>query len=560
MEECFASCAGVGSWRQTHGDNEMARNYRRLNLFLAKPLGAGQGFTDLLADAPVDTFPIAGTLGIDGVLYVKQSAEKRPTWGEVLDEVAGRVIPGLANRSSSAVLLLRADGDIFAFAFGYGRYLIEQSRFVQDFGLRTALNTLDHKSLRSVDLHTLEDQPVQKKSQAARESEVGVFGIDILRDVLRAVTGVPKRGLGLVQIAGGDAMFSFGAEVEAADFGALARRIKGYYANDDYKTSFSWVDNVRRVKDDASIDALNAQLVRAVSARNPGITITLPEIGAWDTILGFSFTRNKDSVRPAICATAYIDTIPDLTRLTIEGLKRDRLFVHDVDGNITEHPVYRCIYFEIVQGDKTKIIFDGKWYEVDAAFIDRIAGILNVVQVSTLSFPAVEVWDEGGKSKIESEGDYNTRAAAAHGYFLLDKRLVKTDRATSPIELCDLLTPSKQLIHVKHRKGGSAGLSHLFAQGGVAAEIMLSDKAFRKKARTVLRGVDPLARDLVPLDSLRSADYEIVFLILGEGSATLKQNLPFFSKVNLSRTFENLTQRGFRVSIAGAPTAPRVMP
>lgn len=535
----------------------MAKSYRRLNLLMAKPLDDGQTFGDLLTDAPVDEYPLAGDLGIDGVVYVKQSTEKRPGWGPVLDEVTGRVVPGLANRSSSAVLLLRVDGDVFAFTFGYGRHLIEQSLFVQDFGLRAALNTLDENSLRSVDLHTIEDQPVQKKSQAARDSAVGVFGIDILRDVLRAVTGVPKSGVGLTQISGGDSMFSFSIDMEAADFPELARRAKGYYENDDYKTSFSWVDNVRKLKDDASVDALNAQLIQAISTRNPGIMVTLPEIGVWDTILGFSFTRNKDGIRPVIQAGDYIDTIPDLANLTIEGLKRDRLFVHDVDGNITEHSVYRCIYFEIADGDKTKIIFDGKWYEVDAIFIGRIAATLNLVQISSLAFPSVEIWDEEGKSKIESEGDYNIRAAATLGYFLLDKKLVKTDRTTSPIELCDLLTPAKQLIHVKHRKGGSAGLSHLFAQGGVAAEIMLGDKAFRKKARTVLRGVNPAARDLIPLDGVRTADYEIVFLILGEGSATLKQNLPFFSKVNLAKTFENLTQRGFRVTIAGAPTASR---
>lgn len=537
----------------------MPQSYRRLNLFMAKPLADGQTFANLLAEAPVDTYQMADALGIDGVLYVKRSSEKRPSWGSLLDEAAGHDIPGLANRSSSAVLLLRVDGDIFAFTFGYGRYLIEQSLFVQDFGLRTALNTLDDKSLRSVDLHTLEDQPVQKKSQAARDSEVGVFGIDILRDVLRAVTGVPKRGVDLVQIAGGDAMFSFGAEMEAADLPTMARRIKGYYANDDYKASFSWVDNVRKIKDDASIDVLNAQLVQAVSVRNPGVMVTLPEIGTWDTILGFSFTRNKDGVRPVIHSNDYIDTIPDLTHLTIEGLKRDRLFVHDVNGNIIEHSVYRCIYLEIVDGDKTKIIFDGKWYEVDATFIGRITETLDLLQISPLRFPAVEVWDDGDKSKIESEGDYNIRAAAELGYFLLDKQLVKTDRATSPIELCDILTPAKQLVHVKHRKGGSAGLSHLFAQGGVAAEIMLGDKAFRRKARTVLRRVNPAARELVPLGTPKSADYEIVFLILGEDSATLKQNLPFFSKVNLAKAFENLTQRGFRVSIAGVPTTPRLI-
>jgi uncharacterized protein (TIGR04141 family) len=211
----------------------------------------------------------------------------------------------------------------------------------------------------------------------------------------------------------------------------------------------------------------------------------------------------------------------------------------------------------MADGDKTKIIFDGKWYEIDATFIGRIEEVLELIQISNLAFPDIEVWSDGGKQKIESEGDYNIRAARAHGYFLLDKKLVKTDRTTSPIELCDLLTPAKQLVHVKHRKGGSAGLSHLFAQGGVAAEIMLGDKAFRKKARNVLRRINLSARDLMPLDTLRSSDYEIVFLILGEGSATLKQNLPFFSKVNLSKAFENLTQRGFRVSIAGAPTTPR---
>ncbi|WP_217591088.1 hypothetical protein, partial [Burkholderia sp. GbtcB21] len=69
----------------------MAKSYRRLNLFMAKPLGDGQMFADLLAGAPVDTYPMADNLGIDGVLYVRQSAEKRPSWGSMLDEVAGRV-------------------------------------------------------------------------------------------------------------------------------------------------------------------------------------------------------------------------------------------------------------------------------------------------------------------------------------------------------------------------------------------------------------------------------------------------------------------------------------
>ena len=203
------------------------------------------------------------------------------------------------------------------------------------------------------------------------------------------------------------------------------------------------------------------------------------------------------------------------------------------------------------------MIFGGVWYEIDNTFMGRIGAVLDQVEISGLAFPSVETWEEDDKQKIETEGDYNTRAANEQGYYLLDKKLIKSNRTTSSIELCDLLTASGQFVHVKHRKGGSAGLSHLFAQGSVAAEIVLGDKAFRKAARTVLKRIDSAARDLVPLDNPNSTDYEVVFLILGDSNDKVKENLPFFSKVNLSRAYEGLTQRGFSVKIAAAPKVAR---
>ncbi|WP_423834128.1 DUF6119 family protein [Stutzerimonas stutzeri] len=43
---------------------------------------------------------------------------------------------------------------------------------------------------------------------------------------------------------------------------------------------------------------------------------------------------------------------------------------------------------------------------------------------------------------------------------------------------------------------------------------------------------------------------------MGEDSTTVKENLPFFSKVNLSKAYESLSQRGFAVSIAGVDAEP----
>lgn len=110
----------------------MTKSYRRLNMLMAKPLGDGETVADLLSDIPVDGYELQGGSGLSGALYVKRSIEKRPLWGPLLDEIAGAPVSGLTNRSSSAVLLLRVDGDVFAFVFGYGRYLLELLRIPVD--------------------------------------------------------------------------------------------------------------------------------------------------------------------------------------------------------------------------------------------------------------------------------------------------------------------------------------------------------------------------------------------------------------------------------------------
>ena len=302
------------------------------------------------------------------------------------------------------------------------------------------------------------------------------------------------------------------------------------------------------------------KLIEKVKAKSDEITITIPEIVQWDSIYGFSFTRTKSSIKPIIEPKEYLENI-DVANISIDSIKRDRLFVYDIHENELEHQIYKCIYFEHKETDKTYILFAGLWYEIDNSFVARVDSTLGQINVSSLAFPKVYVWEEvedgKTKSKIESEGDYNERASTTHNYHLLDKKLIKSNRATTSIELCDLMTDNKQFIHVKHRKGGSAGLSHLFAQGSVSAEILLGDREFRKKTRTVLRRVSNGLQDSVPLDSFKSDGVEVVFLILGEDSSSLKSNLPFFSKVNLSKAFENLSQRGFEVSLAGVGTEPK---
>ncbi|NDW17249.1 hypothetical protein GTQ48_17170 [Alteromonas genovensis] len=542
-------------------DGDEKKPYLFLNSFLVKDEYKDLDVSEFLkSSAQVNSYDIDTQHELEGRLFVKIPAEKKPKWATFTEEVTGVGLEELSNRSSSALLIIKTPDNTMAFTFGYGRFLLDTKYFVHDFGIKTALNTLKHDSLRSVDLFTLDDQAVQKKSQAARESGVGVFGIDISKDVLRAVTGSPKSGVNLKNISGGDSVFSFGIELNIDEISDLISTLSGYYDNDSYKGEFSWVDNIRKIKESSEISNLDDHLVTALKAKSPDVCVTIPELADWDSIWGFSFTRSKNTINPTIETNDYYANL-DVAAVSVDSIKRDRLFVYDVHENETEHQIYKSIYFEHKTSDKVYVLFAGAWYEIATDFMTRVNTTLSQIPISSLPFPEVYTWSEvvdgKTKDKIETEGDYNERAANTHSYHLLDKKLIKSNRTTTSIELCDLMTANKQYIHVKHRKGGSAGLSHLFAQGSVSAEVLLGDKEFRKATRKALKRVCNGLQNTVSLDNFKSDGVEVVFVILGEDSSTLKDNLPFFSKVNLSKAFESLSQRGFAVQIAGVGTVPK---
>lgn len=529
--------------------------YLYLNAFLVKKNYSRLKFPEFIKkDVKVKSYDLDEIHGLEGMLFIKIPVENKPSWSGIAEELAGEGLDELSNRSSSAVLIIKSTDEVMAFTFGYGRHLVDTKYFVYDFGIKTALNILDHSSLRSVDLFSLDDQAVQKKTQAARESEVSIFGIDISKDILRAVTGSPKDGVELHNISGADLSLSFSIRIDIKKLTELVSILVSYYKESSYKENFSWVDNIRRVKEKSELTRLDSLVVDSIRRKSSEIVITLPEIVSWDNIYGFSFTRSKHNITPMIDTQEYLKNI-DSDKVNIDSIKRDRIYVYDISGNNIDYAIYQSIYYEIKEVDKTHILFSGVWYEIENSFISRIDKILQDISLSKLVFPKVYVWSElkdgEVKQKIETEGNYNKRVSESDLYHLLDCNLIKSNRTTTAIELCDLMTDHKQFIHVKHRKGGSAGLSHLFAQGSVSAEILLGDREFRKATRRVLKKVKEGLQDIVSLDSFKREGVEIVFLILGEDSGTLKQNLPFFSKVNLSKTYENLSQRGFTMTIAG---------
>ncbi len=222
---------------------------------------------------------------------------------------------------------------------------------------------------------------------------MNVFGVDVSKDALRAVTGSAKEGIPFKNITGGDATYSFGSHELIEDLPKTAKNLAKYYKLDDYKKEFEWVDNIRRLKDIEQIKKLDDQLIKLIKKKDyQKIIITIPEVVSWDNIFGFSFTRSKHNIKPILSSGVYLATVPE--KVNIETLKNDRLFIYDTNENESNHAIYKCLYTEVKEVNNTYIFFAGEWYSIDNNFMSRIDNVLSSIETSTLSFPKVETWEE----------------------------------------------------------------------------------------------------------------------------------------------------------------------
>ncbi|MBF4376786.1 TIGR04141 family sporadically distributed protein, partial [Vibrio anguillarum] len=146
--------------------------------------------------------------------------------------------------------------------------------------------------------------------------------------------------------SGSGTTFSFGKEIEIKDMPSLVNKIYTHYKSSDYKDSFAWVDNIRRLEEKKDIEPLNQKLIDELKKPCPNVVISIPEMLDWDLISGFSFTRSKANVKPTIESGDYFANL-DIGNLSIDSLKRDRLYVFDSKEEDTEYKVYDCVYFEI---------------------------------------------------------------------------------------------------------------------------------------------------------------------------------------------------------------------
>lgn len=486
----------------------------------------------------------------NATLYIKKEPPKKfPPWTKLFT-VQTDVPEDAFGMSSSvgAALIIRTCGQTFILSFGTGFHLIDSTAIERDFGLRVTLNSVDPDNLRSLDKASYDYNPLNSRTQSSVGLDIFELHADSELDMLYAVTGASQVEIFGSHVTGRDAL-TLAVEVELSDIAKiLEEALKRYKAK--LPKQFEWVDNINRVRDMADIELLDLELDSHLEKKQlDNFWFGEPEIIDWETQIGYSFDLYPRTPRHVVLKLSdYVDYLKEKERnLSVESFNEDLVHINNNEyQSIKCWSAYRCLYAEIKVGGEQYILRNGIWYRVNTDFAESIDKYLkDNIKIYTYKFP---------EYSHDREEDYNSHVANIDkDFMLMDKKLLKIGGPYDKLEFCDLIKNGNEFIHVKLYRSSST-LSHLFAQGYVAAEAFVKDVEFREKLNPKLpkrtRLPDPKPRP-------DSKDYKVVYAI-----ATKKQipeELPFFSKVTLKNALKTLNALGYNVELSQIDVNPGLL-
>jgi uncharacterized protein (TIGR04141 family) len=541
----------VGNTEQAEEPEDATVN--QVSVYLLRPeVGS---FRDALRREVGEPIPVRAETGLVGELYVARSTAASPRWLEFARSITNEPIEYQPPTRVSAVLFLERDGRRVALTFGYGRHLLRRDAIEPDYGLKVAAGLIDPEEIASLDARSVEATTIQVRRQSSRGVSPGGIGFNVAREMLRALAGrLTDPNLG-ARIVGADSV-ALTATLDVADLGQRLDQLHEAYADERYKENFGHIDRWSAIGPGPIRDGLDQQLLDVLAIRRekvlagedpdalPGRSPVLeaPEVIEWRAS-GFRTSREADGLTHAFPELdPYLESVrraPTISDLTVNHSLE--LISDESNETIARWAIYGALNWELDLDGDVYVLAEGRWWKIDEGYRARIDGVIANIAEADLERPDFD--------PLEWEIDYNRRLAShLPGRALLDRELARFKHESGTVEACDVFTDRRQFVHVKP-DASAALLSHLFAQGEVAARLFLMLPEFRDQLRGLLAAQPALAA-LVPEGRPDPREYEVVYGIVRRGTGPLGLGLPFFSRNHLVQVVSDLELLGYRVSMA----------
>lgn len=471
-------------------------------------------------------------------LYSKETFPRTPKWANFLPDDVDKDLLGKAS-SPGAILLTTVAGRQYALTFGSGRFFLDEDAREEDFGLKIVLNSVE--KVWSIDKDSFDAINAKTRTQASKDSSIGEFGIDVEKDLLKAVTGIPTdKSLG-VRISGIDG-FHACPPIDIYELPTFLEKIQTLSQLDTYKNGeFAFINQIKPISEKGLIEKLDGFVVEKLSTlpvADTGVEMILPTIVDFSELVYFRYEhrpRNPVNLR-LLDVQSFLEAAARLKwPITIETLRSKIVYAtHADDSASVLGKVYKCLLAEIDHDGQQYILSGGKWYAIEKGYMAKV----NEFYADSPRYPGhLPVFGKGITKTEYHEGDYNADVASNDtDIHCFDKEFIRPER-NQKFEFCDLYGYKdgfEDLIHVKIGKS-SAALSHMFAQGLISAEAFKEFPECRKQLNEKL--LTPRGLTLLDPDAeIDQKKYRIVYAIIRKKG----QPLPFFSKVNLRQAFRSL--------------------
>lgn len=491
------------------------------------------------------------------------SNSENPPWLDFINErIEDKIYFDTFNKRPSGLLLININQRILAATFGTsGVGFLDKSKFLSDFGIKTAMNMCGNKELRQTksSIHAYTTQFIDR--QLSKPSDAFSFGLiesEFLQYIsahLESDSNVTLQGKDNLTIKIiGDNKLSWKKLM------AYSKTFISEYKNKKYRNLFPNYPNLQDVSLE-KVNELDSILIDNLSAENYNrIHLAIPEFIANDQF-SFSYTnyfKRQNKVYSHIdIKDLKSDNVLDFNELKIEDIKNKNVypFSHDED-KILEYKkwnLYTCIVAEVLLGEEYFILSGGEWKKVDNEFYNAVTNFIdNILQISSIpdQYHDINIFDD--KRKQNREDIFNNEYCKLNNNAILfDQSKLRIGQGPKDKEFCDIFECKDgelaQIIHVK-KYSGSSSLNYLFSQARFYCEFFLSDDTFLSEIRThISKSQHPKKTHFLNYikenqADMNGKDYIVRLWILYDRNKEVpnKSDLPLMAKYELKITYEKL--------------------
>lgn len=473
-------------------------------------------------------------------------------------------------RRCGGALLLGIDGTAYALSYGNGYRLIPDELTDQSFGLSFLIRRLDGEQVSDLVRRRANARGRIDSTVVSAGAPVWMLGVAENVEIIRRIGGRAKDFKVTFSAASDRAVtvegsvglrMRFGVEPGAlvADIRECARVCR----EEEPDPALEFIEYVQPVTDADTKAILDDELEQLLAAAKADACEQLIPVVPTSVLEHFgqahTFTVRIGRAQTVPSPSLELEDIIRRTRVQRDGerlkaLRCGQVFLNGDEAGkevLASARADRWIEANVSIDARRFFLMDGDWFEIGVDYVRASRDAISRLFPAT---PAISLppWS---LPERRTEYDYNRYVAAwSRGQYLcLDKNQSVRDPlgARSSLEICDLLGPDNELIHVK-RAEGSAPLSHLFSQGLISAQSLVAGPPTMLERFVKTVAALPHGRSL----SAAFKPTKVVYAILMPKGRQLTPDTLFpFSQATLAHAARILGTYGIDVEVVGIPAA-----